>query len=234
MDQKTRDLTVVLFGNSSAVHFGDENILLGKAPEGNADFSQTVPESRKISGHRVNLINILDLQENELYLDSVDQTIDRLVSENEIHSFIFVLQLGQLTDSDKRGVEWLQKLFGEAVLPFTMILFTYEREEDDDKVIDELKKNPCLEQLVKKCGDRYYTCSKSMNNQSEMKMLLEKIEFTVSENSQRCYTAEMYNTVSDFRKSLQDSESQLSGKYYFCAPCIDTSTVMQSTYQCQF
>ncbi|KAG9279192.1 interferon-induced very large GTPase 1-like [Astyanax mexicanus] len=210
MDQKTCDLTVVLFGNSSAVHFGDENILLGQAPEGNADFSQTVPESRKISGHRVNVINILDLQENELYLDSVDETIDRLVSENEIHSFIFVLQLGQLTDSDKRGIEWLQKLFGEAVLPFTMILFTYEREEDDDKVIDELKKNPRLEQLVKKCGDRYYTCSKSMNNQSEMKMLLEKIEFTVSENSQRCYTAEMYNTVSDFRKSLQDSESQLS------------------------
>uniref|UniRef100_A0A3B1JY69 AIG1-type G domain-containing protein n=1 Tax=Astyanax mexicanus TaxID=7994 RepID=A0A3B1JY69_ASTMX len=211
MDQKTRDLTVVLFGNSSAVHFGDENILLGKAPTGNADFSQTVPEPRKISGHSLSVINILDLQENELYLDSVDQTIDRLVRENEIYTFIFVLQLGQLTDSDKGGIEWLQKLFGEAVLPFTMILFTYEREEDNDKVIDELKKNPLLEQLVEKCGDRYYTCSKSMNNQSEMKKLLEKIELMVSENSKRCYTTEMFNTASDFRKSLQNTHSQ-SGK----------------------
>ncbi|XP_049331724.1 interferon-induced very large GTPase 1-like [Astyanax mexicanus] len=210
MDQNTRDLTVVLFGNSSAVHFGDENILLGQAPAGNADFSQTVPESRKISGHRVNVINILDLQENELYLDSVDQTIDRLFSENEIHSFIFVLQLGQLTDSDKGGIEWLQKLFGEAVLPFTMILFTYEREEDSDTIVDELKKNPRLEQLVEKCGDRYYTCSKSMNNQSEIKALLEKIDLMVSENSQPCYTAEMFNTASDFRKSLRYTQSQES------------------------
>ncbi|XP_072530487.1 uncharacterized protein [Salminus brasiliensis] len=208
--QKVKDLTVMLFGNSSAVHFGDENLLLGPPTADNADFSQTGPELRKISGCSINIINIQDLQDNELYLDSVDQTIVRLVSENEIHAFVFVLQLRQFTDTDKVGLEWLQRTFGEAVLPLVMILFTYEGEEDGDEVIDELKKNPVLEQLVKKCGGRYYTCSKSMNNQPEIKTLLEKIDQMVSENNRRCYTVEMYNTASRFRKDLQDSKSHQS------------------------
>ncbi|KAL6460907.1 hypothetical protein MHYP_G00308730 [Metynnis hypsauchen] len=212
MDQKIQELTVTLFGNSSAVHFGDENILLGqsKPAADGADVSLTVLKSSNVSGRSVNLINILDLQDTELYLDSVDEAIARLVKDNEIHAFVFVLQQCQLTDTDKVGLEWLQRIFGESVLPFVMILFTYETEEDCDSIIDDLKKNPVLEQLHAKCGDRYHTCSKSMNNQSEMKTLLEKIDHIVSENNQRCYTAEMYNTASNLRERLQDSKNQQS------------------------
>ncbi|KAL7826723.1 hypothetical protein AOLI_G00319320, partial [Acnodon oligacanthus] len=146
----------------------------------------------------------------ELYLDTVDQAIARLVNENEIHAFVFVLQLCQLTDTDKMGLEWLQRTFGESVLPFVMILFTYEKEEDHDTIIDDLKKNPVLEQLLQKCGDRYYTCSRSMSNQTEMKTLLEKIDHMISENNQRCYTAELYNAASNLRERLQDSKKQQS------------------------
>ncbi|KAL7826724.1 hypothetical protein AOLI_G00319330, partial [Acnodon oligacanthus] len=203
MEKEVQDLTVVLFGNSSAV--GDENILLGQPAADVADFSAIVPKSKKISGRIVNLINILELQDNALHMD---QAIVRLVQENEIHAFVFVLQLDQLTDADKVGLEWLQKTFGESVLPFVMILFTYEKLEDCDTIIDDLKKNPLLVHLVEKCGDRYHTCSKSMSNQSEMKTLLEKIDHMVSENNQRCYTAELYNAALNLREGLQDRLSQ--------------------------
>ncbi|KAI4881021.1 hypothetical protein NFI96_018377 [Prochilodus magdalenae] len=208
MDQKVQDLTVVLFGNSSAVLFGDENILLGqnKPATDAADFPLTV-KKQDVSGRSVNLINILDLQESDLYLDSVDQAIVRLVTENEIHTFIFVLQLGKLTDTDKVGLEWLQSKFGEGVLPFVMILFTYEREEDCDTIIDDLKNNTVLEQLVQKCGGRYHTCSKNMNNQSEMKALLEKIDHMVSENNHRCYTADLYNSASQLTEDNGNQQS---------------------------
>ncbi|KAI4903969.1 hypothetical protein NFI96_001627 [Prochilodus magdalenae] len=168
--KKAQDLTVVLFGNSSAV--GDENALLGKPTADNPDFSMIVPD-------------------RDRYQDSVDHTIARLVTENKIHAFIFVLQLGKLTDTDKVGLEWLQSKFGEGVLPFVMILFTYEREEDCDTIIDDLKKNSVLVELLRKCGDRYHTCSKNMNNQSEMRKLLERIDDMVSENNHHCYTAEL-------------------------------------------
>ncbi|KAL6460908.1 hypothetical protein MHYP_G00308740 [Metynnis hypsauchen] len=208
MDKKAQDLTVVLFGNSSAV--GDEHIQPGQTTADDPEFSMIVPISKKILGRSVNIINIFDLQHSESYLDSVDQAIIRLINENQIHAFVFILQLGQLTDADKVGLEWLKKKFGESVLPFVMILFTYEREEDSDTIIDDLKKNSILEQLLSKCGDRYHICSKSMSNQSEMKTLLEKIDHMVSENNQCCYTAELYNTASNVREDLQDSKNQQS------------------------
>ncbi|KAB5517561.1 hypothetical protein PHYPO_G00168550 [Pangasianodon hypophthalmus] len=203
MAQQETSVNIVLFGNTSAVHFGPENILLGQDQPilENTEFCQIVPVSRMVSGRNVSVINILGLEETEFS----PQFTSRLVKENEIHAFIFVLQVNRLTDANKLGLEWLKNTFGERALSFVMILFTYEREEECDTIVDDLKNNTVLEQLMKKCGGRYCTCSKSMNNQSEMRTLLEKIDRLISENNQRCYTAENYNT--SFR-GLQDRQSQ--------------------------
>ncbi|KAI4903970.1 hypothetical protein NFI96_014999 [Prochilodus magdalenae] len=202
---ESASLNVVLFGNTSAVSFGDENILLGE--EHLHPQQAKLPRRTEVSGRVVSVINLLDLQEGGMYLDPMEDITGQLLSENSIHSFIFVLHLGHFTDTDKVGLEWLQSKFGEGVLPFVMILFTYEREEECDTIIDDLKNNSVLEQLVQKCGSRYHTCSKNMNNQSEMKALLEKIDHMVSENNHCCYTAEMYNTTLLGKKQLQDSKS---------------------------
>ncbi|KAB5550207.1 hypothetical protein PHYPO_G00051170 [Pangasianodon hypophthalmus] len=198
--------TVVLFGNTSAVHLGEENILLGAEhfPPDQAH----IPRKIKVSGRALSVVNILDLHENYLSVDSVDHITGQLVNENNIQSFIFVLKLGQFTDDDKMGLEWLERKFGEDVLSFVMILFTYEREEECDTIIDDLKNNTVLEQLVKKCGDRYCTCSKKMNNQSEMRTLLEKIDHLFSENNQHCHTAENYNTELKFKEHQQETGRQ--------------------------
>ncbi|XP_053494453.1 interferon-induced very large GTPase 1 [Ictalurus furcatus] len=187
----------VLFGNTSAVHFGPENVLLGQDLPilNNTEFSQIVPVSRMVSGRNVSVINILGLEETEFSPHIMHQFISRLVKENEIHAFIFVLQLNRLTDTNKLGLEWLKNTFGEDALSFVMILFTYEREEECDTIVDDLKKNSVLEQLTRQCGGRYHTCSKSMNNQSELRTLLEKIDRLTSDNNQRCYTVEIYNTA---------------------------------------
>ncbi|XP_053494933.1 interferon-induced very large GTPase 1-like [Ictalurus furcatus] len=196
------NFTLVLFGNTSAVHFGDENILLGAehVPPDQAH----IPRDIKVSGRVLSVVNILDLHEGDLYLDHVDHITGQLVSENSIQSFIFVLKLGQFTDNDKMGLDWLERKFGEHALSFVMILFTYEKEEECDTIIDDLKNNTVLEELMKKCGDRYCTCSKSMNNQSEMRTLLEKIDHLVSENNQCCYTAEIYSTELKTKEHQQD------------------------------
>ncbi|XP_059360399.1 GTPase IMAP family member 6-like [Carassius carassius] len=202
------NMTVVLTGNSSSVQFGDGNILLGQNQQNieNVPISRIVPLQKKISEHHVSVINMIDLHETELYLDCVDQLIGQLVNENEIHAFIYVVRLGQLTDADKTGLDWLQRVFGDRVPQFVMILFTYEREEDTDTIIDDLKKNPVLEQVLKKCGGRYQNCNKMMDNQSEMRDLMKKIEHIFHENNQQRYTGEMFNTASIGRKELENSE----------------------------
>ncbi|XP_017336401.1 interferon-induced very large GTPase 1 [Ictalurus punctatus] len=197
MAQPESRVNFVLFGNTSAVHFGPENVLLGQDLPivNNTEFSQIVPVSRMVSGRNVSVINILGLEETEFSQHIMHQFISRLVKENEIHAFIFVLQLNRLTDTNKLGLEWLKNTFGEDALSFVMILFTYEREEECDTIVDDLKKNSVLEQLTRQCGGRYHTCSKSMNNQSELRPLLGKIDRLTSDNNQRCYTVEIYNTA---------------------------------------
>ncbi|XP_062843252.1 interferon-induced very large GTPase 1-like [Trichomycterus rosablanca] len=196
-------LTIVLFGNTSAVHFEDTNILLG--PKHVLPLQACLPRESKISGHVVSVFNMLNLhQDDDDSRVPVENITGCLVNENNIYSFIFVLQLGLFTDGDKLGLEWLQKTFGENVLPFVMILFTYDIEEDCDSIIDDLKRNSVLEQLINKCGGRYHTCSRSMDNQSEMRTLMEKINSLVSERNQHCYTAEMYNTALKLREDKQE------------------------------
>ncbi|KAK2905473.1 hypothetical protein Q8A67_007272 [Cirrhinus molitorella] len=136
----------------------------------------------------------------------VDHHIDQLVNENEIHTFILVVRLGQLTDADKTGLEWLQRVFGDKVLQFVIILFTYEREEECDTINDILKNNPVLEQLLEKCGGRYQTSNKMMNKQSEMRDLMNKIECLLDANQQQCYTGEMFNTALKQREELKNSK----------------------------
>ncbi len=202
------NMTIVLTGNASSVQFGGENILLGQRQPNieNAAISRIIPLQKKISEHHISVINMIDLHETELYLDCVDHLIGQLVNENEIHAFIFVVRLGQLTDADKMGLDWLQRVFDDKVLQFVMILFTYETEEETDSIIDVLKKNPVLEQLLEKCGGRYQTCNKIMNKQSEMRDLMKKIECLFHDNNQQRYTGEMFNTASIKRKELENSE----------------------------
>ncbi|XP_058617127.1 interferon-induced very large GTPase 1-like [Onychostoma macrolepis] len=196
-------LTIVFFGNSAAVQFQHDNYLLGEIQPNieNVAISRTVLLQMKKSGHHVSVISLIGLHETALNLDSLT---DQLVNENEIIAFIFVVRLGQLTDADKMGLEWLQRVFGDRVLQFVMILFTYESEEESDSIIDDLKKNSALERLIKKCGGRYHTCSKNMNNQSEMRDLMNRIEQLFTDNKQQCYTSEMYNTALRERGDLQN------------------------------
>uniref|UniRef100_A0A8C1XQ30 AIG1-type G domain-containing protein n=1 Tax=Cyprinus carpio TaxID=7962 RepID=A0A8C1XQ30_CYPCA len=204
-------LTIAVFGNSASIQFEPENILLGEDEPG----FKTVEISRifvlsEIGERQVSVINMTGLHEAELYLDCVDHLINRLLNENEIHAFIFVMRLGQLTDADKMGLEWLQRVFSDKVLQFGMILFTYERQEECDTILDGLKKNPDLEQLLEKFGGRYQTCNKMMNNQSEMRDLMKKIEHLFSENKQQCYTSDIYNTA--MRQNIFQTNKDESGK----------------------
>ncbi|XDV22035.1 hypothetical protein PO909_027008 [Leuciscus waleckii] len=201
------NLTILLFGSSTAVQFQHDNILLGEiqADIRNVEISRIVPLQMKISECCVSVINMIGLHETALDLDPLT---GQLVSENKIISFIFVVRLGQLTDADKMGIEWLQRVFGDQVLQFVMILFTYESEEESDSIIDDLKKNSALEQLLKKCGGRYHTCSKNMTKQSEMRDLMSRVELLFIENNQQCYTSEMYNTALRKREDVQERTYQ--------------------------
>uniref|UniRef100_A0A8C1QND9 VLIG-type G domain-containing protein n=1 Tax=Cyprinus carpio TaxID=7962 RepID=A0A8C1QND9_CYPCA len=201
------DLTVALFGSSDAVQFGCDNVLLEDKQlcHKNAEFPMIIQE-RKISEHCVSVINMIGSHETDL--KPLNPVLCQLVNENEIHAFIFVVRLGQLTDADKMGIEWLQRIFGDRVLSFVIIVFTYEKEEECDTIIDDLKNNSVLEQLLNKCGGRYHTCSKIMNKKSEMRELMDRIKRLFTDNNQQCYSREIYSSLRDPQNSEYQSGAE--------------------------
>ncbi|KAK9978844.1 hypothetical protein ABG768_020582 [Culter alburnus] len=206
---KESPLTVLVFGNSASIQFRRDNFLLGEEQSrfSSTGTSRIIPLQREIADRYISVINMTGLHETELNLDCVDHLIE-LLNENEIHAFIFVVRQGQLTNDDKMGLDQLQRVFGDKVLQFVIFLFTYEREEEHTTIEDDLKKNPALVQLLENCGGRYQTCNKMMNNQSEMRDLMKKIEHLFNENQQQGYTGEMFNTERKnyFQKSKNESD----------------------------
>ncbi|XP_052446836.1 interferon-induced very large GTPase 1-like [Carassius gibelio] len=214
-------LTIVFFGNSAAVQFQHDNFLLGEIQPNieNVVIPRTVPLQLKKSGRDVSVISLIGLHETALDLDSLT---GQLVNENEIIAFIFVVRLGQLTDADKMGLEWLQRVFGDEVLQFVMILFTYECEEESDSIIDDLKKNSALERLIEKCAGRYLTCSKNMNNQSEMRDLMNRIENLFTDNNLQSYTSEMYTAKDLQNGTCRSDHPTVIGKTMDCTLMTET------------
>ncbi|XP_073714334.1 interferon-induced very large GTPase 1-like isoform X2 [Misgurnus anguillicaudatus] len=223
------NLTIVLFGNSEAVQYGHDNMLLGQELYfENAEISKIDPVQVKISEHHMSVINMIGLHETECPRDTVDHYIGQLVNEIEIHGFIFVVRLGTDAD-DKMGIEWLQEVFGDRVAQFVIILFTYEQQEESDSIIDDLqnKNNTVLEHLYEKCGRRYYICNKFMNNQSEMRQLMKGIKDLFLDNNRQGYTSELYNTELRKREGQKNSDFPKSHSTTFeegCSGVVHTKT----------
>ncbi|KAL0198960.1 hypothetical protein M9458_007500, partial [Cirrhinus mrigala] len=118
-------------------------------------------------------------------LEGSENPVEQQVTEVEENS-----RTSRLTDADKMGLEWLQREFGDEVLQFVMILFTYETEEECESIIDDMKNKIVLEELLEKCGGRFQTCNKMMTNQSEMSELMNKIEDLFKENQQHGHYGE--------------------------------------------
>uniref|UniRef100_A0A7M4G394 AIG1-type G domain-containing protein n=1 Tax=Crocodylus porosus TaxID=8502 RepID=A0A7M4G394_CROPO len=81
------------------------------------------------------------------------------------HALVLVVQLGYCSEKDKKSVEKVQEIFGEAALKHAIVLFTRKEELADDPLseyIGALGKAD-LQQLIQACGNRYCAFSKEGN-----------------------------------------------------------------------
>ncbi|XP_048848230.1 interferon-induced very large GTPase 1-like [Brienomyrus brachyistius] len=122
------------------------------------------------------------------FQDTEGDWLQQLVSLciHDIHAFLLLVPLGQITENC--GLDWLLATFGEKSLEFTIIIITYD-DANEDRVMDDLKGNTVLQQLLYQCGGRYLICHESKNDSAVVTELLEM----VSANTQRCDTIDMYN-----------------------------------------
>uniref|UniRef100_A0A674B3T1 Interferon-induced very large GTPase 1-like n=1 Tax=Salmo trutta TaxID=8032 RepID=A0A674B3T1_SALTR len=200
----TADLTihVALIGDPNAVTIEPGNLLLDKDLYSEADeASHIAPRIYDLCGRSVSVTNMLGLQSAEPTQISLENHISQLVCKTGIHAFLLISPLGNVYEHNMVE-DWLQTMLGERSLAFAMTVFTHENEPDT--ALGDLNDNSDLKHVTEKCGDRYHTCKKSMDDPEEIITLLEKIDLMVSENQPCCYTGEMYGEEMRQKQQLKD------------------------------
>ncbi|KAJ8251626.1 hypothetical protein GJAV_G00223370 [Gymnothorax javanicus] len=149
----------------------------------------------EVAGRRVAVVDTPGLFDTSLNNEQVQQEIAKCISflAPGPHVFLLVLQIGRITEEEKKTLQLIKETFGKMAERFTIVLFT--RGDDLNKSIESFiqRSDPMLQNLIHDCGDRVQVFNnKDQSNCTQVTELLDKIDMMVQENGGGCYTNEMF------------------------------------------
>ncbi|XP_034548170.1 uncharacterized protein LOC117819070 isoform X2 [Notolabrus celidotus] len=150
--------------------------------------SECVKHQGEVCGRWVSLVELPALSGEPL--ETVMKESLRCVSlcdPEGVHAFILVLPVDPLTDEDKGELKMIQDTFSSGVNDFTMILFTVESDPTAPAVVNFLKRNEEISELLQSCGGRSFVLN--IKDQQQVERLLHMVEkICQSKNEPCCFT----------------------------------------------
>uniref|UniRef100_A0A671V5Y4 AIG1-type G domain-containing protein n=1 Tax=Sparus aurata TaxID=8175 RepID=A0A671V5Y4_SPAAU len=150
-------LNLVLCGRRGAGKTSAAEAILGQTEFLSvSNSSECVQSQGKVCGRWVSLVELLALcgEPQEEVMEESLRCVS-LCDPEGVHAFILVLPVGPLTDEDKGELKTIQNTFSSRVNDFTMILFTVESDPTAPAVVDFVKKDRDIQDLLQSCGGRY-------------------------------------------------------------------------------
>ncbi|XP_042276255.1 trichohyalin-like [Thunnus maccoyii] len=189
-------LKLVLCGRRGAGKTSAVKAILGQTElHSVSNSSECVKHQGEVCGRRVSLVELPALygKPQEAVMEESFRCIS-LCDPEGVHAFILVLPVDPLTDEDKGELETIQNTFSSPVNDFTMILFTVESDPTAPAVVDFVRKNRDIQELIQSCGGRYVVLNiKDKQQISEMLDTVEKMR--LNNNKPFCYTTETFAHV---------------------------------------
>uniref|UniRef100_A0A8C4TBN2 GTPase IMAP family member 8 n=1 Tax=Erpetoichthys calabaricus TaxID=27687 RepID=A0A8C4TBN2_ERPCA len=94
-----------------------------------------------------------------------------------INVYLLVIQLGHITEAEKRAPLTIQKIFGGQALKTTMVLFTFGEKLKGKTIENFLQENKDVHKIVKDCGGSYHVFDNlNQFHQTQVPELLKKIQ----------------------------------------------------------
>jgi len=163
------------------------NSILGGEVASEKHFVKSVRNDGEANGQKITLINKPCWWENFGLQDSPEVVKQELVCSvfqcpPGPHVFLLVINLSlPFTEENRLSIEKHFSLFGEGIWRHTIVLFT-RAHSLKDKYSDQPTKNPDLQKIIQRCGDKYHIFD--FKNKSEgVKELLIKINDVVAQNN---------------------------------------------------
>ncbi|RXN25229.1 GTPase IMAP family member 8-like protein [Labeo rohita] len=161
-------------------------------------------------GKEISVIDTPGLYDTELSKEEVQREIVKCVTfaSPGPHAFIIIIRVGRFTEEEKNTVQYLKEVFGERILKYTMILFTYKDQLEKKKMTTEQylhKADPALKELVQSCGNRFFFLDNESASFPQFKDLISKIEMMMEENGGTHFTNDMFDET---EKCIQNITKQ--------------------------
>ncbi|MEQ2283686.1 hypothetical protein AMECASPLE_014149 [Ameca splendens] len=184
-DQTLPSLNLVLCGRRGTGKTSAAKAILGQTELHSAsNSSECVRNQGQVCGRRVSLVELPALygEAQQKVMEESFRCIS-LCDPEGVHAFILVLPVGPLTDEDKGELQTLQDTFSFRVNDFTMVLFTVESDPAAQAVVNFLKGDKDIQELIQRCGGRHVVVKSS-----DRKQFSTVIDF-VENMKPSCYTS---------------------------------------------
>lgn len=172
--QKLKPLNLVLFGRFRVGKTSAANAILGERKV-ESESSQCIKNEAAVCGRLVSLVELPALcgKPQEETKKEAFKSIS-LCDPEGVHAFILVQPLDPPTSEDKKEVKTIKDTLRSQIDNYTMILFTVESDPTHPDVVNYVKTNREIQELVQSFFGRYIVFN--INDQEQIPQLLDAVE----------------------------------------------------------
>ncbi|XP_041640091.1 GTPase IMAP family member 4-like, partial [Cheilinus undulatus] len=161
-----------------------------------------------VDGQKVAVIDTPGLFDTRVDMDETTANVTQCITYASPgpHVFLVVIRLGRFTEEEKKTVERIQQVFGQAADQYSMVLFTGGDMLEGEDIEEFLDGSPELKELVARCNGQYHVFNNKSKDHSQVTELLQKIRNIVQKNGGSHYTTEMFQEA---ERMIEEEKQQI-------------------------